>query len=198
MNPEAVDRTNIFSRITDTIFAVLIGLSFVQFYWLIAPPQISLRLAMLSLAYVLIILSRIGFHLSIQKKPYCDNKRFLIDLGILYSYFVLLVSPGFDQNSTPDILLMLGSLVSIFFGYFLWDLFKNREYKEKLSKGILINIICLIISGAIFATYYFIQFEIPLTIVPIDNALNYIFIIASYVNIIIFWYPKMKNLFKKT
>ncbi len=198
MSTESIDRTKVFARVTDTIFAVLMSLSFVQYHWLIAPPELSLRLYMLLLAYILVVFSRIGFHLSIGKKAYQNNRRFLVDFLILYAYFLLLTAPGFDEDSVRNVSLMLWSLALIFSGYLLWDYLKMQEHKEKFTRGISISILCLVSSVITIVVYNYIPFEFTVPNILGNSGRDLVFVFVSFGNIFLFWIPKMKLLLGKT
>jgi hypothetical protein len=156
---QASEKVNeIYPRITDTIFAVIMGLSFREYYQILVPPVFSQKLAILVFAYLVVVVSRVLYHKSISHKPYRNSKRFFADLWILYMYFVLAFSPGVN-GSSPNILLLLVAQVGVFVGYAVWSGLQKREYPETTTNKLIITLICLglviIITGLFLMTLSF-------------------------------------------
>jgi len=143
----------IYARITDTVFAVIMGLSFKEYHWLLAPPVPSLQLAMIIFAYLVVVMSRVGYHKSVSSKPYKGPKRFLVDLWILYMYFVLTFAPK-GKGSTPNILIIVYAQVGVFAGYLAWDWIKKREYPNSPTSRIHITTFCLFVTVIMLIIFY--------------------------------------------
>jgi len=179
----------IYARITDTIFAVIMGLSFKEYYWLLAPPVPSFKLAVLLLGYSTVVVSRVGYHKSISSKPYRGSKRFLVDLWILYMYFVLTFAPG-GRDSPPDTIIVLSAQVGVYVGYLVWDLMKKTEYTDSRSYRMLITIVCFLLTVIILLIFHL---PIPFG----ENTIlggtlhDWLFLMAEYGVTVIFWSLKL-------
>jgi len=117
----------------DPLFAVVFHISFVEMmskpwfsdFRLIFHRPYFFQLGTLFLAYVTIVNSWIGYHQSIQTKP-IDVKnpwgmgRFVLDILLLISYFVLVAS---YENFRRE----LWILVVVFLIFILWDQAKRAE-----------------------------------------------------------------------
>ena len=120
----------------DPLFAVILHLSFDQIRhepWFAIPKLIFVEpnlfyLAILSLGYTTVILSWIGYHVSVRKcgidvqNPY-GKWRFFFDIVLLFSYFVLLEN---YRNLGKE----LWVLAFIFFVFMLWDHMKRLEWPD--------------------------------------------------------------------
>jgi len=175
----------IYARITDTIFAVIMGLSFREYYWLLAPPLPSFKLAILIFGYLVVVLSRVGYHKSISLKPYKDSKRFLVDLWILYMYVVLAFAAG-GRDSPASVATVVCAQVGVFVGYLLWDSLKKLEYPDSQSSRVLITIICLLIATVILVVFF--------QPIPVDQDIflggslhDWIFLGFEYAVMVFFW-----------
>lgn len=190
MSQEKDKSSQIYARITDTIFAVIMGLSFKEYYLILAPPVPSFKLAMLLLGYIVVVVSRVGYHRSISSKPYKSAKRFLVDLWILYMYFVLAFAPG-GKDYPPNLTIVVCAQVGVFTGYLLWDLVKRMEYPDTETSRILITFVCLVLVTIILILFY-------LPILPNGEMLlggsvrDWLFLLMEYVATVIFWSLKLK------
>lgn len=158
------------------------GLSFKQYLWLLISPQPSYKLAMLVFAYLVIVLSRVGYHKSITSKPYKGVSRFLVDLWILYMYFIIVFSVG-DEKSQPNTLSLIEGQVGVFVGYLVWDLFKKFEYPETDIMRMINTIVCLILSFIILILYNH----------PVFKISNLYYLLGEYIILGIFWWVKLKG-----
>lgn len=159
--------TEIFSYICHFIFAIIIANSYdVAAKIFINPAQSflsdfnSLTSAFeLSLAYVIIISGWVGYSRSMIKWPHTNTTfgtlRFSLDLAILFCYFVLISSVG-SQNTFREY--FLSWIIVLFALFFVWDLFKIKEYYKKdnnnkfndaLAKSCMMTIVFLIIFNVV-------------------------------------------------
>ena len=120
----------------DPLFAVVLHMSFVQMkeepwfsnFRLAYHGPYYFQISTLFLAYLTIILSWIGYHRSIKRNPIRLEKiwgwgRFFVDIFLLITYFVMVVS---YHNFRRELLL----LALIFVLFFAWDQFKRKERPE--------------------------------------------------------------------
>lgn len=120
----------------DPLFAVVLNVSFAQIYtqgWfldvgLIFHDPNNFYVVTLILGYLTVILSWIGYHrsiktrwISVQSVP--GRWRFALDVLLLISYFVLLVS---YENFRRELWL----LAIIFLLFIVWDVFKCLEWPD--------------------------------------------------------------------
>jgi hypothetical protein len=138
-NGESKNQDRIAVDFIDPLFAVVLSISFTQIYtqrWFLDPSLIlqepfRFSFATLVLAYYTVIASWIGYHVSIKYYPisvrsWAGRWRFALDVLLLISYFVLLVS--YD-----NFLRELWTLVIVFLLFIVWDIFKCSEYPETRS-----------------------------------------------------------------
>ena len=124
----------------DPLFAVVLHISFVQIYeheqWFWQPRLIFqephlFHASTLALGYMTVILSWIGYHVS-MKKHWIDVERpsgkwrFFFDVLLLFAYFVLLVSYEYLRRE-------LWVLAFIFLVFVLWDRAKRIEWQEETA-----------------------------------------------------------------
>jgi hypothetical protein len=120
----------------DPLFAVILHLSFDQIRheeWFLIPRLIFaepnlFHVAILSLGYTTVILSWIGYHISVHKcgidvKKTYGKWRFFFDIVLLFSYFVLL-------ENYKALGKALWILSFIFFVFILWDHMKRLEWPD--------------------------------------------------------------------
>ena len=178
-----------YSKITDTIFAVLLGLSFRHHFYLLIPPKLTYKVVMLVFSYTVLVFSRILYQNSIKNKPYIGAKRFIVDLWILYMYFILAFSVG-DIDDTPNTFNLICGVIGVFIGYLIWDLFKRQEYPNEKLERMIVTIVCLILS--VITLILYLQPILLLT----DEVLgaptrDWIFLVGEFVIFTIFWKIKL-------
>lgn len=93
-------------------------------------PKKWYQVIVLSLPYAVIITSWMGFMKSIQENPYklgiWWRWRFICDLLILLSYYILLSLAG-NKILTDDVQIF-AIIPIVFLLYMFWDVFKEKEY----------------------------------------------------------------------
>jgi hypothetical protein len=120
----------------DPLFAVVLHISFVQIYeqeWFWFPKRIFgepylFHVATLCLAYLTVILSWIGYHVSMKTRWIEVTRpsgkwRFFLDVLLLLSYFILLVS---FQHLKRE----LWMLAFVFLMFIFWDVAKRFEWRD--------------------------------------------------------------------
>lgn len=121
----------------DPLFAVVISISFTEVMkksWFISPSLLgnateAFGLGSLILGYLTVILSWVGYHLSIRSKPIkiemCPGLlRFILDVVLLAAYWLFLVK--FDR-----FLFQLFMLSIIYLMFVVWDQLKWWEYSDE-------------------------------------------------------------------
>jgi len=121
----------------DPLFAVVLNVSFAQIFteawfqdWrLIAHEPTIFYIVTLLLAYLTVILSWVGYHQSVKRcqisvNSFAGRARFYLDVLLLISYLILLVS---YKNFRREITV----IVIVFLLYWAWDQFKRIECPER-------------------------------------------------------------------
>lgn len=181
---------DVYSKITDGIFSILLGLSFKEFVYLLSPLQLCFKFAMLFFSYVTVIFSRIGYHKSIKSKPYKGSNRFWADIMILYMYYILVFSPG-KISEDYNIMSLLISVFGIFGGYVLWDFIKTREYDIKYGPRQYITLLGMVLSFFTLILYNnpCLQYGTMFLDAPVTD---WLFLIFDFLIFIMFWFVGKK------
>jgi len=106
------------------IFAVLIGVTFFNFYEELVPLKFDFFAVVILVAFVTVLSDMIGFIRTIGIRPYKNLKRFIVDLILIYLYFQLLYSPIYSLEFFFRIFLFIHA------GYLIWTWLEHREYKN--------------------------------------------------------------------
>jgi len=123
----------LFVKFIDILFAVVTGQSFV---FLASNMGVSAWLANISnnvvtfgdaiLAYSLMVTSWIGYHASTTKLPMKNVGRFIIDIVLLFLYYLAFVNvTSFSYTSLI--------IFAVFLLYFIWSLVRLNEYFDVRS-----------------------------------------------------------------
>lgn len=115
------DTAKSFGDLVDIIFAVIIAESFVVF----VPTQPALSTAeyfVLALSYMTVIVSWVFYHMSKSNNDYRTPYRFVVDLLILLTYWVLVA-----YISDPSFIVWAYAVMLWF--YMLWGVLKISEYR---------------------------------------------------------------------
>ncbi|MEW6043661.1 MAG: hypothetical protein AB1608_05315 [Thermoproteota archaeon] len=138
----------------ELLFAVIIGVTFFNFYDALVPLKFDFYAVMVLVAFITVIADMIGFMKNIEIRPYRTFKRYLLDLIILYLYFQLLYS------SLISLEFFFRMYVLIFGAYLIWVWFEYREYKNdkeyrktSMKARYVRKAVCLAISIAIWIYY---------------------------------------------
>lgn len=144
MNPEN-NKTNvdikketseIYAHFIDILFAVVIGQSFALLNsqegyksWLAQPSENTFGIATLLLIYGLVITSWVGYHRSIRFYPIKNPLRFVIDISLLFVYYM-----GFVSAKNFEIIITWIFPFS-FLLYTVWDALRLWEYHAQKSSA---------------------------------------------------------------
>lgn len=127
------DLSSIYVSFIDILFAVVLGQSFVLLNseegfkpWLVQPRENAFGIATLLLVYGLVITSWIGYHQSTRKYPIKSPLRFVIDVLLLFLYYV-----GFVNANNFEIVSWI--FFFTFLSYTLWDVFRIVEYRTEMT-----------------------------------------------------------------
>lgn len=115
-----------FVGLVDIVFAVIVGVSLIGFFDDLkqGEPLLSFDTFVLFVSYVSVVLSWVGYHLSVARTPhtgaigYC---RFVIDLCILLAYLVLVY---FFRSFG----VIIFTYLTLFFLYLVWGCLKMWEH----------------------------------------------------------------------
>lgn len=136
---EEKDLSDVYVHFIDILFAVVIGQSFVLLSsegwfasWLAQPFQNAFGIATLFLVYVLLVTSWVGYHQSTQSFPIKSVWRFIIDIILLFVYYMGFVYAG-------NFYTVIAIFASAFTLYTIWDIFRLKEYysEKKLRRRLL-------------------------------------------------------------
>jgi hypothetical protein len=143
MSNTAPNQNNFVRLATNGLFVVILAFGLSISSKILLPlsdffvdPIIWYKATILSLPYVIIITSWMGFMQSVEKDPYLlgswGKSRFVIDLLILLIYYLLLAIVSNDDLLDDNQMFILIPVVFTF--YFIWDFFKEKEYKNDTKK----------------------------------------------------------------
>jgi len=159
---EMKEMSDIYVRFIDILFAVVIGQSFVLLSsenrftsWFAQPYENAIKIATYLLVFVLVITSWVGYHRSVSLFPIRSALRFVIDIGLLFLYYL-----GFVSVDNFEIVLWI--FFFSFLMYTVWDCIRLWEYwdvsllteiiaNSKLKKEFIRRVL---ISG-VFALFFF-------------------------------------------
>ncbi len=192
----------------DPLFATVISLSFAQFMlqsWFTSPNLLKyfqqpwlvfseldtsgkLQIAGLLVAYITIVTSWVGYHVSIKNSPIDVEKRagfirFIVDIVLLALYWLLLID---FQSLTFQLYL----LVLIFVTFAIWDQLKAHEYKAyeniKSQRRRGVTIFWLLMFVIIYSLYVSNAFRLS------ASWEDPIFLLAAVVSLIMYRLHKVK------
>jgi len=192
------ERSDLFVRFIEFLFAVVIGQSFLflssqagVFSWVTNPLRNILTLGNAILAYSLVVTSWIGYHDSTKKLPMKNVGRFVIDIFLLFLYSLTFAS----LNSFSTISLIL---FAVFLLYFAWTIIRLYEYYQVRGEYHLIK---RSIQAGVFAIAFFIV-ALLVVFYP-DPTLQGVMLDVSFLLLILYrllyWGgPKKQNRFEQT
>jgi hypothetical protein len=142
---------------------------------------------MLLFAYLAAVSSRVGFHKSITPMVYKGSKRFVVDLWILYSYFLLITSAEPIQVGHEHMFRLLAALVFVGIGYVVWDFLKRREYPGIVPTArIVLSLVFLITSIEILGLYW-LDSSLKATSLFGYSGRNLLFLLLCSCNLVFYW-----------
>ena len=134
ISDEQKERSAVFVRFIDILFAVVLGQSFVFLssergvsVWIAAPSQNLVALADVCLAYALVVTSWVGYHYSTTKLPMKNVLRFVIDIALLFLYYLAFVNV--QSFAVTSVILFF-----VFLLYFVWNGVRLFEYPNERQR----------------------------------------------------------------
>jgi len=134
ISDEQKERSAVFVRFIDILFAVVLGQSFVFLssergvsVWIAAPSQNLVALADVCLAYALVVTSWVGYHYSTTKLPMKNVLRFVIDIALLFLYYLAFVNV--QSFAVTSVILFF-----VFLLYFVWNAVRLFEYPNERQR----------------------------------------------------------------
>lgn len=153
------ETSEIYVRFIDILFAVVIGQSFgilvsQEGYksWLSQPVENTFGIATFLLVYVLVITSWIGYHRSIKFYPIKSPLRFVVDIFLLFIYYV-----GFVNANNFEIIMAQVFPLS-FLLYTVWDGIRLWEYRAQ--KNLMLDLLKRFYISLAFTILFFIISEV--------------------------------------
>jgi len=182
------DLSDIYVRFIDILFAVVLGQSFVLLSseegfkpWLGEPLKNAFGIATLLLVYGLVITSWIGYHRSTRIFPIKNPLRFVIDVLLLFLYYM-----GFVNSNNFELVSWIFFLT--FFSYTIWDILRIFEYYDQ--KGVIRLLLKRLAISAIFAALFFVSTYGYIQLVKEITGIEWAFFVVSLLLLIIFRYLK--------
>jgi len=113
-------------RFVDILYAVVIGQSYVLLTsryaaWFEDWTSYQAQIATILLVYALVVTSWVGYHRSVKAYPILKPWRFLLDIFLLFVYYVAFASAG-------DFGMVTRLFFIVFAAYTLWDQIRLMEY----------------------------------------------------------------------
>jgi hypothetical protein len=123
---EVKHRSKVYVSLIDVIFGIVIALSFGSI-----PPVLqtavqapfSFSVWSLAVAYGMVATSWVSYHASVRKQPHKTWFRFVLDLLLVFDYFVIV-----NYSSIPRV--VFPAYVAMFLLYVFWDALKWVEYPD--------------------------------------------------------------------
>jgi len=123
---EVKHRSKVYVSLIDVIFGIVIALSFVgippALQTAVRSPQ-SFSVWSLAVAYGMVATSWVSYHAAVRNQPHKTWFRFVLDLLLVFDYFVLV-----NYSSVPRV--VFSAYAAMFFLYFFWDALKWVEYPD--------------------------------------------------------------------
>lgn len=149
------DLSDIYVRFIDILFAVVLGQSFVLLNseegfkpWLVHPWSNAFGIATLLLVYGLVITSWVGYHRSTRVYPIRNPLRFVIDVLLLFLYYMGFVNAG--NFETVNWVFFF-----VFASYIAWDVFRVVEYRNQ--KNLIRELLKRLAISIAFAVVFFVS-----------------------------------------
>lgn len=180
--------SDIYVRFIDILFAVVIGQSFVLINsetnfrpWFAKPLENAFGIATILLVYGLVITSWIGYHRSTHVFPIRRPFRFVIDIVLLFFYYMGFVNAG-------DFELVTWVFFITFLLYVLWDVFRLAEYYDK--KDSLRELLKRLVISAVFAGVFFAVVEMFIYLKASVAGIQWAFFVVILFLLILYRYLK--------
>jgi hypothetical protein len=118
-------KSKIYVLTIQILFGIIIGISFTDYHKELVPFRYNFETIMIFVAYSTVLLSLIGYSITIHYRYHRNFLRFSLDIFLLYLYYQLVYSP---QNSFDYFL----SIFPIIFGiYVIWQCLEYLEWRKK-------------------------------------------------------------------
>jgi hypothetical protein len=115
-----------FGDLVDIIFAVIIAESFVIFIPGHAAPS-PVQYFVLAISYATVVVSWVFYHISKSRNDYRTFSRFIVDLAILFTYWVLVA-----YISSP--VYVVWADTAMLWLYIVWGVLKIAEYRNTVLR----------------------------------------------------------------
>lgn len=132
------NKSQIYVLTIQILFGIIIGISFTDYHKELVPFEFNFETIVIFVAYATVLLSLIGYSITIKYRYHQNFLRFCLDIFLLYLYYQLVYSL---QNSFDYFL----SIFPIIFGiYVIWQCleyleWRNIDYSKKEFKKIVLG-----------------------------------------------------------
>jgi len=192
---EDKETSDIYVHFIDILFAVIIGQSFVLLNsqngfrtWLAQPSENAFGIATLLLVYGLVITSWVGYHRSTRIYPIKNPLRFVIDVVLLFLYYM-----GFVEANNFQMIVWI--FFYAFLSYTVWDIVRILEYFNKKERRS--DLLKRLGITALFAAIFFVTAEVYVSINKEIVGVAWAFFVFILVLLIIYrylkWYKEPKS-----
>jgi len=118
-------KSKIYVLTIQILFGIIIGISFTDYHKELVPFNPSFETIMIFVAYATVLLSLVGYSITVKFRYHKKIWRFILDIILLYLYYQLVYSPrtGFDY--------FLWIFPAIFFIYVIWQILEYGEWRNE-------------------------------------------------------------------
>lgn len=117
-------RSKIYVLTIQILFGIIIGISFTDYHNELVPFRLNFETVMIFVAFATVLLSLVGYSITIKYRHHKNFWRFTLDVFLLYIYYQLVYSP---QNSFGYFLWIFPWIFGV---YIVWQILEYREWKN--------------------------------------------------------------------
>jgi hypothetical protein len=174
---ESAKQSKIYVGLVDIVFGIILGESFLHITT-VGVPLLTLRFATLALAYGVVVSSWVGYHRSLRKQWHLMPWRFIIDLFVLFDYWVLVTF--YSDFST-----FLWAILALFGLYMVWGLFKAVEFENEAVRYVKrLPYVCVAL--ALLWTYPIVSNRVSTSLIG-DEVIEILYLLSVAVLVYLYW-----------
>jgi hypothetical protein len=121
---KAKRKSKIYVTTIQILFGIIIGMSFTDYHTTLIPYRFNFETSMILLAYATVLVSLVGYSITIKERYHINFVRFLLDVLLLYIYYQLVYSPLYGFRT------FLVNFPLIFNIYIVWQLLEYFEWRN--------------------------------------------------------------------
>lgn len=120
----AEKKSKIYVLTIQILFGIIIGISFTDYHKTLVPFQFNFETLMILVAYATVLVSLVGYSITISNRFHINFIRFFLDVFLLYLYYQLVYSPLYSFRYLLEI------IPAIFFVYVIWQILEYFEWRK--------------------------------------------------------------------